>query len=158
MALPPFQRFLDDHRDAVFGFLVAAAGRDAADDLFQETFLAAMRAYPRLRPGSSPRAWVLTIAANKATDHHRARARYAVPAGDELPDRPAPPPPASQALDGDTWDAVRALPPKMRSAVLLRVAGELSHREVATALGCTEEAALRAYADGIARLRAEVVV
>jgi RNA polymerase sigma factor (sigma-70 family) len=156
VALPPFQRFLDAHRDAVFGFLVAAAGRDAADDLFQETFLAAMRAYPRLRPGSNPRAWVLTIAANKATDHHRARARHAVPTA-QPPDVAAPEPAASQALDGDAWDAVRALPPRMRSAVLLRVAGELSHREVATALGCSEDAARRAYADAIARLRTEVV-
>jgi DNA-directed RNA polymerase specialized sigma24 family protein len=75
---------------------------------------------------------------------------------DDLPDLPARPEAASQALDGDAWDAVRALPPQMRSAVLLRVAGELSHREVAAALGCSEAAARRAYADAIARLRTEV--
>ena len=47
---PPFQRFLDAHREDVWRFLVASVGRDAADDCFQETFLAALRAYPRLRP------------------------------------------------------------------------------------------------------------
>ena len=44
---PPFQRFLDAHREDVWRFLVAAVGRDAADDCFQETFMAAMRAYPQ---------------------------------------------------------------------------------------------------------------
>ena len=76
---PPFQRFLDEQRDAVWRFLVAAVGRDAADDCFQETFLAALRAYPKLRDASNLRAWVLTIAHRKAIDHHRARRRGAGP-------------------------------------------------------------------------------
>lgn len=157
MPTPPFQRFLDEHRDAVWRLLVAAVGPDAADDCFQETFLSALTAYPRLRPGSDPRAWVLTIAHNKATDHHRARSRRPADPAGELPEVPAPPGPADQRLDGDAWTAARALPPRMRGAVLLRVAGELSHAEVARALGCSEEAARRAYADAVKRLRAEVV-
>ena len=48
---PPFQVFLDSHREPVFRFLAAVAGRDEAEDCFQETFLAARRAYPRLRAG-----------------------------------------------------------------------------------------------------------
>ena len=56
MPQEPFQRFLDAHRDDVWRFLVASVGRDAADDAFQETFLAALRAYPRMRPRNS-RAW-----------------------------------------------------------------------------------------------------
>ena len=46
VSLPPFQRLLDDHGRDVLRFLVAAAGPDEADDCFQETFLAALRAYP----------------------------------------------------------------------------------------------------------------
>ena len=49
MSKPPFQRFLDAHREDVWRYLVAAVGREAADDCFQETFIAAMRAYPRTR-------------------------------------------------------------------------------------------------------------
>jgi DNA-directed RNA polymerase specialized sigma24 family protein len=45
----PFQRFLDEHRESVWRFAVASVGRQEADDVFQETFLAAMNAYPRLR-------------------------------------------------------------------------------------------------------------
>ena len=73
MTPPPFQRFLDEQRDPVWRFLVAAVGRDAADDCFQETFLAALRAYPKLRDASNLRAWVMTIADRKAIDHHRSR-------------------------------------------------------------------------------------
>src|SRR5450631_2498359 len=78
-ALPPFQRFLDSHREAVWRFLVSSVGRVEAEDCFQETFIAALRAYPRLRSDSNLRAWVLTIAHRKALDAHRGRARRAVP-------------------------------------------------------------------------------
>ena len=121
---PPFQRFLDEHRDDVWRFLVAAVGRDAADDCFQETFLAALRAYPRPRV-ENPRAWVLTIAHRKALDHHRAQARRR--AGRRGARRPAA---AGAEPGGDVWERVRELPPKQRAALLLRYAGDLSHREV----------------------------
>ena len=152
MAQPPFQRFLDVHRDDVWRFLVAAVGRDAADDCFQETFMAAMRAYPRTRV-QNPRAWVLTIAHRKALDHHRGRARRPLPVG-AVPDTPAPAPPDGHP-DG-VWDRVAGLPPKQRAALLLRFAGDLSHREVAKALGCSEEAARRSAHEGLKRLREEL--
>ena len=85
MAPPPFQAFLDEHREHVYRFLVACVGRQDADDCFQETFISAMRAYPRLRNGSNLRSWVLTIAHRKAMDNHRARSRRPVPM-DALPE------------------------------------------------------------------------
>jgi RNA polymerase sigma factor (sigma-70 family) len=150
---PPFQRFLDEHREDVWRFLVAAVGRSDADDCFQETFLAAMRAYPRLRADSNLRAWVLTIAHRKALDHHRARARRALPVGDALPDVPAAP---RAERDDGLWARVHDLPPKQRAAVLLRFAGDLSHREVAVALDCSEEAARRSAHEGLKKLREEL--
>ena len=152
MNKPPFQRFLDAHREDVWRYLVAAVGREAADDCFQETFIAAMRAYPRTRI-ENPRAWVLTIAHRKALDHHRARARGPVPIG-ALPDTPAPDAPAPEG-DG-IWERVDDLPPKQRAALLLRFAGDLSHREVAKAMGTSEEAARRSAHEGLKRLREEL--
>jgi RNA polymerase sigma factor (sigma-70 family) len=149
---PPFQRFLDAHREDVWRYLVAAVGREAADDCFQETFIAAMRAYPVTRI-ENPRAWVLTIAHRKALDHHRARARRPVPVG-AVPDAPAPP--AAEPLSDGVWERVGDLPPKQRAALLLRFAGDLSHREVAAALGCSEEAARRSAHEGLKRLREEL--
>src|ERR1700689_3410783 len=70
-SLPPFQVLLERHGDDVWRTLRAIVGAQAAEDCFQETFLAALRASPRLRPDSKPRAWLLTIAHNKAIDHLR---------------------------------------------------------------------------------------
>ena len=148
----PFQRFLDEQRQAVYGFLVASVGREAADDCFQETFLAAMQAYPRLRTDSNHRAWVLTIAHRKAIDHHRGRGRRAIPVADVPEVAVHDPVPGDDAV----WERVRALPPKQRAAVLLRYAGDLTHAEVAAALGCSEEAARRSAHEGLKKLRTEV--
>ena len=156
-ALPPFQAFLDEHRDAVWRYLVASVGRQRADDCFQETFLAALRAYPRLRPGSNQRAWVLTIASRKAIDAHRATAR-APRLSDELPEPAAVPQDgfdgeAKDGFDGDVWARVRELPPRQRAAVLLRYVADLPHRDVAATLGCSEEAARRSLHEGMTKLR-----
>src|SRR6478735_5555865 len=110
--LPPFQRFLDDHRDAVWRFLVASVGPVDADDCFQETFIAALRAYPRLRPDSNLRGWVLTIAHRKALDSHRARSRRAVPVGPERLEAHGGggQDPAQAGRDAELWEAVHGLP------------------------------------------------
>jgi len=156
--LPPFQRFLDAHSEDVLRFLVASVGRHDADDAFQETFLSALRAYPRLQPDANFRGWVLTIAHRKAIDIHRARGRNPVPVAEihdaaQPPTQPAPPGPDHA---DDHWQRVRALPPRQREVLTLRYAADLSHAEIATALHCTEEAARRAAADGLKNLRKEL--
>ncbi len=159
-SLPPFQRFLDAHADDVLRFLVASVGRHDADDAFQETFISALRAYPRLRTQSNLRAWVLTIAHNKAMDLHRARARRPVPVA-EVADRPDPAPArdpvAAAGGSGDHWNRVRRLPARQREVLTLRYAADLTHAEIALALGCTEAAARRAAADGLKTLRKELI-
>src|SRR5688500_20385842 len=116
--LPPFQALLDEHRDDVYRFLVASLGRDEADDCFQETFISALRAYPRLRNASNLRSWLFTIAHRKAIDAHRARSRRAVPVGD--PPEQADPAPDPLNGEPELWGAVRRLPAKQRAAVLHR--------------------------------------
>jgi len=146
---PPFQRLLDDHAAVVLRFCVASVGPVDADDCFQETVVAALRAYPKLRHADNLRGWLLTIAHNKALDMHRARARRAVPVAtvDDAPLHDA------DGRDEELWAAVHALPPKQRGAVLLRFVGDLTHREIASALDSSEEAARRALSDGLAKLR-----
>jgi RNA polymerase sigma factor (sigma-70 family) len=147
---PPFQWFLDQHRDDVYRFLVAAVGAQEADDCFQETFLSAMRAYPRLRPDSNVRAWVLTIAHRKALDSHRARGRRPLPVADP-PERAA----GNGAVEPDAalWAQVRKLPGKQRAAIALRFAGDLPHDQIGRVLGCSEEAARRNVHEGLKKLR-----
>src|SRR5437870_344587 len=103
--IPPFQSFLEDHRTIVYRFLLGSVGPAEADDCFQETFLAALRAYPRLRDGENLRSWVLTIATRKAIDAGRARARRPLPVADPGPD-PAGEQPLPLDADDPLWRAV----------------------------------------------------
>jgi RNA polymerase sigma factor (sigma-70 family) len=153
--LPPFQRFLDAHREIVWRFLLASVGPVEAEDCFQDTFVAALRAYPRLRAGSNLRSWVLTIAHNKALDSHRARARGAIPVAEPAAvDRRTEPSPG--ARDETLWEAVEELPDRQRSAVMLRYVADLPHRDIAAAIGCSEEAARRSLHEGLTKLRKAV--
>jgi RNA polymerase sigma factor (sigma-70 family) len=138
-------------------------GPNHAEDCLQETFLAALRAYPRAEPRNL-RAWILTIARRKAIDHHRSRAGHAVPVAEpqELIDRQAAEA-RRGAADGalgmsprhsEIWAAVAQLPPGQRAAVVLRFAVDLRYREVGEALGTSEEAARRSVHEGLKKLRA----
>jgi RNA polymerase sigma factor (sigma-70 family) len=149
----PFQRFLDQHREPVLALLRALVGPTEADDCFQETFLAALRGYDRM-DGRHPRAWVMTIARSKAIDHYRARSRRPEPR-EGLADAEAPDPAVGGIgdLDGEVWLAVAGLSDSQREAIALRYAADLPYREIATTLDCSEEAARRRVADGLASLR-----
>jgi len=152
-ALPPFQTVLDEHSAAVMAILRGAVGRDGAEDCFQETFLAALRAYPKLEDDRNLRGWLLTIAHRKAIDHHRTNGRKPVPVaepGEFVGSEGIPAP------DEGLWAAVGALPPKQRAAVALRYGSDLPHGEIAAALGCSPEAARRSLHEGLKRLRKEL--
>ena len=149
VGLPPFQRLLDAYAEDVYGFLSATVGATDADDCFQETFLAALRAYPRLRHADNLRSWLLTIAHRKAIDAHRARDRRAVPVA-EVPERPAKPP---RDVDPELWSAVRVLPPKQRAAVAHRFVNDLPYRDIAVVMSCSEDAARQSVRAGLATLR-----
>jgi RNA polymerase sigma factor (sigma-70 family) len=149
----PFQQVLDAHRERVWRVVVATAGRQDADDAFQEAWLSALRAYPKLPEDANHEAWLVTIAHRKAIDVHRRRARHAIPVGDDLPETPVRDGPPA---DDDLWDAVRALPAGQRAAITLRFAGDLRPHEVADALRISPEAARRRIADGLKNLRQEV--
>ncbi len=151
----PFQQFLDAHRGPVLAFLRAMVGYDDAEDCFQETFIAALRAYDGM-DGAHPRAWVMTIARRKAIDHHRARARRPEPR-EQVPELAAPADNGSLGdLDGEVWAAVAELGEAQRAAVALRYAGDLAYREIAAALDCSEEAARKRVSDGLRALRENI--
>jgi RNA polymerase sigma factor (sigma-70 family) len=153
MELPPFQTLLDAYAVDVHRFLIASVGRDAADDCYQETWVSALRAYPRLRHTENLRGWLLTIAHRKAVDHGRSRQRAAWPAA-ELPEIPATGL-TGAALSDSVWPAVAQLPPKQRQAVALRYALDADYATVAATMGTTEEAARRNVHEGLKRLREE---
>ena len=154
MRLPPFQTLLDAHGPAVHRFLVASVGRVDADDCYQETWMAALRAYPKLTDASSLRSWIFTVAHHKVIDHVRARRRVAVPVG-EIPE-PAPTgAPGLPLPDDDLWARVRELPDKQRTAVALRYVTDAGYEEIAAVMDTSQDAARRNVHEALKRLRTE---
>ena len=149
--LPPFQVLIDEHAGDVMAVLRGAVGRGDADDCFQETFVAALRAYPKLKDAGNLRGWLLTIAHRKAIDHHRARGRRPLPLA-QVPEVAVTDPEPGEEI----WAKVWTLPPKQRAAVELRYGADLPHAEIAAALGCSTEAARRNLHEGLKRLREEL--
>ena len=149
--VPPFQDFLEANRSTVYRFLRVAVGPADADDAFQETFLAALRAYPRLRDGERLDRWILRIASRKAIDHHRAGGRRAMLVA-EVPEHAAVPQVVSHP-DDPLWEAVASLPPRQRVAVVHRHVLDRPYAEIAELMGSSEEAARANVSQGVKRLR-----
>jgi RNA polymerase sigma factor (sigma-70 family) len=149
--LPPFQVLLDEHRIDLYRYLVATAGPSDADDVYQETWIAALRAYPRLRRADNLRAWLFRIAHNKAVDAQRARGRRALPLAEP------PEPPSTPSPDGrpELWERVRELPRKQRTAVFCRAVLGMPYDELAVLLDSSEAAARRNVHEGLKTLRQE---
>jgi RNA polymerase sigma factor (sigma-70 family) len=143
--IPPFELFYEERKNEVFGYLARVLGREAAEDAFQETFLRALRGYPRLEHGRHLRAWIFTIATRVALDERRRAVRRAEPVEVAVVDER----PAFAELEHLAGD----LPPKERAAVVLRYGYDLSYDDIGTALGSSAEAARQAASSGVRRLR-----
>ncbi len=140
-----FGEVLERHEREIFAYALRLTGsRHDADDLYQETFLAAFRAWPPPRRDNE-RAWLYRIATNKAID--RARGRRPTVSMEDLrlaaPDR-----------DGvtllDLSRAIRELPAGQRAAFVLHAVEGYSYKEIAEIQGAT----LTAVRSRIARARA----
>lgn len=146
-----FGELLERHEREILVYALRLTGnRDDADDVFQETFLAAFRAWPPPRAGNE-RAWLYRIATNKAIDRTR-RARRVTPlAGLRL---------AAPEHDGvtliDLETSVRALPTGQRAAFVLRKVEGRPYAEIAAVLGCSEEAARSRVAEAVRKVKEAV--
>ena len=151
MRARPFEELIDEHGPVVMRVVRALLGPADADDAWSETFLAALEAYPRLRPDSNVRGWLVTIAHRKAIDHLRATARRPLPSS-ELPERVSG---ESGVTDRDPelWGALEGLPFKQRAAVAYHHLAGMPYADVGTLIDSSEAAARRSAADGIAKLR-----
>ena len=146
VTVPPFERFYEDNRTAVFGHLVRLLGRERAEDAFQETFLRALRGYPSLRHGRHLKAWVFTIATRVAVDDARKRRTEPPIAVEPVHEEERP---AYAQLE----HLADELPEKERAAVVLRYGYDLPYDQIADALDSSEEAARQAASSGVRRLR-----
>ncbi len=155
MSLPPFETVVADHGAAVLRVCQCIVGPTEAEDAWSETFLSALKAYPKLLPGSNIRGWLVTIAHRKATDRLRSARRSPVP----MNDLPATPSFDREPLDpkSDLWAMLAALPVGQRHAVAYRYLADLTYATISEIMGVSEAAARRSAADGMAKLRKSIV-
>ena len=151
MSLPPFGSLVDEHRDRLARFCVAAVGPTEAADLEHDTWLSALRAYPRLTEDRNLGGWLVTIAHRKAIDRWRTSHRESVT--DEVPEVPTAP---HEPADDGLWGAVDQLPEGARSAVLLRYVADLPYADIGDELGCSEAAARQRVRAGLTTLRTTI--
>ena len=148
VAIPPFERFYEEHRSDVLRLLRRRLGADRAEDAFQETFLRALRAYARLDHGEHLRAWVLTIAHNVALDTlRRTRPTEELVETSSTDARPA---------YAELAELTDGLGPKERAAVVLRYGYDLTYEQIASALGSSPDAARQAASTGVRRIRRRI--
>lgn len=154
-----FRKLVERHQERIYGYLMGMVkDTDVADDLFQETFVKAVRAMQRKRGSYTAQGrwlqWIMRIARNTALDYlrsrKRARARFVMEndegfeldqiASDGKPD-------ASERLERSEQAAwlyacIDRLPPEQREVVLLRHESELTFREIAELTDCSINTAL----------------
>jgi len=148
------------HGAAIGRLCMALVGSQAdAEDLTQETLLAAHDAFDSWRGEGSIRSWLFGIARRKCARHleNRTAGRAKL---ELLRDEPPAPDPADTAserqLAARARKALAEIRPSEREALILRYAAGLSFREVAAACGIDEAAARKRVSRAHARLRAEL--
>jgi len=152
----PFEKLVVLHGATVLRVCRAVVGPEDAEDVWQETFISALRAYTELPADANVEAWLVTIAHRKSLDAVKAVRRRAVPVP-EVPEMPSAHgnPEAEQTGDG-IWRSVARLPDKQRRVIAYRYLADLPFNDIAAIVGGSPAAARRAASDGIRSLRAAV--
>jgi RNA polymerase sigma-70 factor (ECF subfamily) len=162
--LPPtFDEIMRRHeRELLRYFLRMTANREDALDLFQETWLRAYRAYPRLRPESHVRPWLYAIAVNLC----RNRARDGVRRGRVFAANGKDHSAAEGMSEGDRRscgndgyatvrlrELISALPQRQREALRLRYFSGLGYEDIAAIMHCSEENARANVSQAVKKLK-----
>ena len=131
-----FNRLVDGHQQAVRTFLRRLLGNEAdADDMAQETFLAAWTHARSFRGEGSVRAWLCGIAWRKAKGAQRSWARQRTRDAEHHDLSPESGGTASMEDRLAIRRALQALPLEQRAAVTLCLVCGFSHSETAATLG-----------------------
>lgn len=126
-----FTRLYERHAPLARGVLLARVPWREVDDLLQEVFLTAWKRLARLRDPKAFSGWIVTIARNRATDHHRRRR----PAEELVEDPAGPAPPLAEALSA--LRVLQELPLAYRETLTLRLVEGMTGPEIARACGLT---------------------
>jgi RNA polymerase sigma-70 factor (ECF subfamily) len=148
MGLSPFDAIVTTHHGEIYRYLRRVTTRAIeAEDLAQETFLRAYRAYHGLTPDANVRAWLFAIATNLMRNHFRAegrRRRAHAAVGEVATDVGGPGPEEARRFNETRAlldSVVTRLPLKQRLAFTLRKVHELEYDAIGRSLGCSAESA-----------------
>jgi RNA polymerase sigma factor (sigma-70 family) len=157
---PDFAAAYDTNVWAVYGFFAyRVADRADAEDLTQQTFERALRAWHRFDPArGSPATWLLAIARNLLIDHHRADRRDRQEPLDEVGDERLGSPVADPDLgiDADLAAALATLRPRDREIVALRYGADLTGEQLAHVTGLSLANVQQILSRSLRRMRAEL--
>ncbi len=129
-----FEQLLAASRTAVERWVKArVSGRADAEDILQETWLAAFQSFPSLRQRTSFLPWILGIARRKCADWYRAQARNREVPMESLPERPD-----TSAGESAVEETLERLPERDRMMLRLFYAENLSQRQIAARLRIPE--------------------
>lgn len=149
-----FADFVSREQPALLRLAVLLTGdRGHAEDLVQTALVRTYRHWPRISAAGPPTAYVRRVVVTSHVSWRRRLVWSSEQVVETLPDRPddsaGPADP-----DEDLRAALRALPPRMRTAVVLRYYADLSVQQTAEAMGCSASAVDTQTSRGLARLRA----
>ncbi len=156
---PSTETFIEFYRGAfaeVYAYVYQRCGGIAsvAEDLTQETFLAAVRAVNGGNVAGLDLPWVIGIARHKLVDHYRRREReerrLSVLVRQEVTE---PPEPDNEVVRERALSALDAMPAVQRAALVLRYLDGLSVPEIAAILGKSVQATESILARGRSTFR-----
>jgi RNA polymerase sigma factor (sigma-70 family) len=154
-------RVFDDHVWDVYAFAAYRLGNRAdAEDVTQQTFERALKAWGRFDPSrATARTWLLAIARNLVIDHHRRdRSNLLRPIGEDgIPEEDLPAAHEETAgVSPELADAFDALSARDREVVALRFGGDLRGPEIAEMLDLKLATVQQILSRSLRRLRAEL--
>jgi RNA polymerase sigma-70 factor (ECF subfamily) len=161
---PPFEDSMHPLEREIMRFIVVSTrDREAALDIFQETWLRAYRAWPELKSHDGVRPWVYRIASNLCRNRIRSIVRRARAIDDSVESADALENHRSGSLDGGpeillhVRRAIGKLPDKQGRALMMRKIAGLEYVEIAAALKCSEESARACVYQALRKLKAELL-
>ncbi|MHB8505631.1 MAG: sigma-70 family RNA polymerase sigma factor [Acidimicrobiales bacterium] len=130
------------HKPLVRALRAITSEDDAARDAADEAFARCLLHWRRVRVMGSPDGWAYRVALNELRRTLRRRALERRLLGRLPPPRPAPEPSVA-AID----ELLAGLPPRQRTAVVLRYVADLPEADVAAAMGVTRGTVASTLAD-----------
>ncbi len=132
-----FETLVFAYHDRLHRIATAMAGADAAADLLQETFLAAVESFPRFRGDAQLSTWLISILRNRFSLYLRGQKKWKLaPLPEDGARLPAPEPHAVQRELLDILSRVQELPEELRTTLVFFHVDGMPYADIARAMDC----------------------